>query len=522
MNNVSNKSLGTFIIAVLIVLISPASFGAVISKEATTSCSNVDYALGWNARENAKRGDPAWSALVKKPLHGKISGWFGQTSASCGDDVDLHLSGNNRAVKITMYRMGYYKGDLARPIFTQLIPKIAPTLIPTILSNQTHLTSTHWPTTTTIHIDENYPTGVYMARFDDGGYAGYAPLIIRNDKITSDFVMVAATLTWQAYNTMGGWSLYHGPNPKIASPGTVVSFNRPYDRDGKSDYTINDAGIVQTLESMGLDTSYTDDIYLNNHPSTLLGHRTVIYDGHPEYWTSAMRDGAIAARDSGVNLLFLGANSAYWRVQLDGSSREITCWKGSPNDPNIANPLLITNKWGQYPTEFNESELMGASMAGIGVNGDYTVTNGDVWPILGSGLVTGDVIHGIVGKEVETTDIGIAPALQTFLSSSVSIAGTAFNVNLSYYTAASYAGVIDVGTSGWVCSITSTCSWKNSADANTKIQVLAITKQILLGSQLGPLGEYFAESANIPKRTKLAPICIGKCRTDLPNQLATN
>lgn len=486
------------------------------------SCDHVNYGKGWVSAENAKVGAPNWDLPVKHEKKGKVSGWFDQTSVACGATVGLHLSGNNRPVKIQIFRMGYYGGAKARLIFTENIGSVSIAAAPVIAQDQTHLTKTDWPVTTRIQINSNFPTGIYMARFDDGGTAGYTPLIVRDDSSTSSLVMIAATLTWQAYNTWGGWSLYHGPNPQIYSPGREVSFDRPYDRAGMSDYTINDAGILQIAESKGLDISYTDDVYVNTHPESLLAHRAVIYDGHTEYWSAAMRDAAFKARDAGVNLLFLGANSAYWRVRVESNGRVIACWKGDPSDPYATNPSLITNKWGEAPTPLNESELMGALMAGIGVESNYEIKNGDAWPLVGTGLKTGEAIVGVVGKEVETTDIGRAPAVQTFLTSRVTILGVNYNINFTYYTSQSSSGVIDVGTNGWVCSITNTCSWKTATTPAGRVQVATITSNLLSAAASGPLAFLHPEVSDIPARTKLEEICIAACPNGAPQQIDSN
>jgi len=487
-----------------------------------SSCTQKIYQPGWVAAENAKPGVPHWDRLVKHAKNGGVSGWFDQTSAVCGQDVGLHLSGTGRSVLIRIYRMGYYEGARARLVFTEKVKRVPKASAPVVAQDDTYLTTTNWPTTTSILIDNNFPTGIYMARFDDGGKAGYAPLVIRNDVSTSALLMVASTLTWEAYNTYGGWSLYHGPKSAIQIPGRMVSFDRPYDRDGESNFTVNDAGIVQSAESLGLDISYTDDVYLDGNPDVLLNHHSVIYDGHSEYWSSSMRSAALNARDSGVNLLFLGANSAYWRIQLVANGRQIICWKGSPSDPFAKDALLITNKWGQAPTAFNESELLGALMAGIGVNAHYQVENADVWPLAGTGIKTGDVIAGVVGKEVETTDIGIAPAVQTFLTSKVEIGKFTYNVNLSYYTTPSNSGVIDVGTNGWVCAITSSCSWQNTATSETAKQVSAITQQILIAGALGPLALSHPEVSNISARDTEVPICVASCVNAAEEVVDTN
>ena len=93
----------------------------------------------------------------------------------------------------------------------------------------------------------------------------------------------------------------------------------------------------------------------------MLNHRAVIVSGHSEYWTKNMRDGFDAARDQGTNLLFAGANDAYWQVRYEDSScasdntvcgtvgdrRTMVIYKqeaANQTDP-ISNPSLKTIKW---------------------------------------------------------------------------------------------------------------------------------------------------------------------------------
>ena len=497
---------------------------ATATSASATGCSNAIYATGWVAKENAKKGDAHWQDLVLHGKTGTVSGWFDQTSVACGATVGLHLSGNNRPVTIKIYRMGYYGGTNARLVYTTTTAKVPRGSAPIVANDPTHLTSTNWPTTTTIHIDSNFPTGIYMARFDDGSKAGYAPLVVRNDTPAPGLLLVAGDITWEAYNTYGGWSLYHGPNTAIYDPGRMVSFNRPYDRDGKSNFVNYDAGIAQTAESMGVNVSYTDDVYVSTNPSSVMGHTSVIYNGHSEYWTTNMLTAATTARDSGINLIFFGANDAYWRTRLESNNRNIVVWKASPQDPYYNDPAMITNKWGEAPTPFNQSQLLGSLYAGILATPlPYTVVNANVWPIKGTGLKTGDTIAGLVGKELQSTDLGVRPAVQSLLTAkavNLEDPSVTWNINMTYYTTTSKSGVLNVGTMGWVCNITNTCSWTNTADAKTKGQVIAITKQILSAAASGPLGVLHPAVPNIPANTTLIPICtvsIASCTAPPPD-----
>ena len=487
------------------------------SSNSANACKALTYPANWVSLENAKVGDLNWEKPVKHPrFKTGVVGWFDATSSSCGQQVGLHLSGNSRPTLLQIFRMGYYQGTGARLVFSKNLGKVVGGSAAKVTKDVTHLITTSWPTTSTISIDKNFPTGIYMARFDDGGPAGYAPLIIRNDVAKSKILLEVSTLTWQAYNTWGGWSLYHGPNPAIYSPGREVSFDRPYDNNGQGEFDVNDQALVKIAESMGLDISYTENIYASNHPSSLLSTDSVIYDGHSEYWTTSMQQAAFAARSDNVNLLFFGANSAYWRSRLKNNDRTLVVWKGSPTDPFKENPELITNKWGAPPNVLNQSELVGQLFAGFGVRADYKVKDATRWPVAGTGLTTGALIKDVVGNEVDSTNFGAEPGLETILNSQVNIKGSDFNVAMTYYTTKGGAGVIDAGTNGWVCGMTLSCSWKTNTDRNSQLKIQGITENILRAAAVGPLGLKHPENIDIPPRTALAEICDYICGETLP------
>ena len=46
------------------------------------------------------------------------------------------------------------------------------------------------------------------------------------------------------------------------------------------------------------------------------GARAVVSLGHDEYYSQAMRNALLAARNAGANLAFLGANSIYRHIRF--------------------------------------------------------------------------------------------------------------------------------------------------------------------------------------------------------------
>ena len=479
-----------------------------------SSCSSVDRSSGWNARENAKPGVTGWDAVSTERYSGNVSGWFDNVSASCGESVGLHLSGNGRDITVRIYRMGYYNGALARLVSTQIVKNVRTGAAPTITS-RVNTVSTHWPTSITITITPEDPTGIYMARFDDGGKTGYAPLIIKDDLAYSPLLLVASTMTWQAYNSWGGWNLYGGPDKSSSERSRIVSFNRPYSQcGGEGNYKIYEAGLVQIAERNGLDITYITDNDLDAAKSRLNKVKAIIFGGHSEYWSVGMQDATLAARDFGINVLFFGGNQAYWRARLENNGRNLVVWKHDAGDPYLGNPIMVTNKWGdppsftkenQLPAVSNQSTLLGELFSGIGVKGVYQVADASRWPIAGSGLKSGDSILGVVGAEVDSIDEGQAPAVETILNSTVTISGTTRKIAFTYYNSDSQAGVIDAGSNGWVCSITDSCPWTKISPVSSST-VSKITKTVLIEAMKGPLGNLQPAQPNVLARDAIAPL----------------
>ena len=483
---------------------------AVTQVANAASCSSIDRSAGWNARENAKAGAPGWDTLTSTRYTGTVSGWFDKVSASCGDTVGLHLSGNGRDVTVKIYRMGYYHGARARLVSTQIVKAVKAGAPAVITPAPVKMVYTKWPVSKLITITADYPTGIYMAKFDDGSKVGYAPLIIKDNLANTPIILVASTMTWQAYNTWGGYSLYHGPNTAIYDPGRIVSYNRPYDRNGESNFIHYEAGLVLAGESAGLDIGYTTDNDLDVGNVSLARTKAIMFGGHSEYWSVGMQNAVIAARDFGINVLFFGGNQAYWRARLENKGRNLASWKIDPLDPYKTNPLLITDKWGAPPTPGNQSTLLGALFIGFGLVADYKVRDGNAWPLVGTGLSTGSTIASIVGNEVDTTDIGATPGVQTFLYNNVTFKSNSHNIGFTYYNADSQAGVIDASTNGWVCAIDNACTWTKMPVSTSNV-VKKITQNIMVASAKGPLGVQHPAVIDISARPDLIPICDLDC-----------
>src|SRR4029077_454103 len=70
------------------------------------------------------------------------------------------------------------------------------------------------------------------------------------------------------------------------------------------------------LEKEGVDVSYISNLDTHSDPHSLLRTRLWLSVGHDEYWTLEMHDNVKAARDAGISLAFLSANSCFGLIDL--------------------------------------------------------------------------------------------------------------------------------------------------------------------------------------------------------------
>jgi CPA1 family monovalent cation:H+ antiporter len=142
----------------------------------------------------------------------------------------------------------------------------------------------------------------------------------------SEILVQLPVNTWQAYNNWGGKSLY-AFNSTRRKAANHVSFDRPYTDDVKWEIWNHEYPLIRFLEREGYDVSYTTDVDTDRAGGDLLEHRLVVVAGHDEYWTKAIRDAFDAARDSGTNLAFIGANIGFWQVRYEDDGRTIVAYK---------------------------------------------------------------------------------------------------------------------------------------------------------------------------------------------------
>jgi hypothetical protein len=211
--------------------------------------------------------------------------------------------------------------------------------------------------------------------------------------------------------------------------------------------------LVTQIEAMGLDVSYTTDVDTHAHPELLLNHKVFISGAHDEYWSKEMRDGVEAARDAGVNLIFLGANASFRRIRLEpselGPNRREVNYRVASEDPlNNVDPVRVTTSWRDAPNPRPESAMIGNLYECNPVSADMVIGEASSWVFSGTGLKNGDKLAKLVGNEYDrVTPERPTPAnIEVLAHSPVVCRGVKSFSDATYYTASSGAGVFATGT----------------------------------------------------------------------------
>lgn len=365
------------------------------------------------ARENAMPGTAEWT-LSKPALNHEIEGYASTTSAAAGDVVTLHLSvGAPGRIRWELYRLGYYAGAGGRLLATggplPASPQPACPGDPT-----TGLVECDWSPAFSLAIDPDWVTGYYLFKvLRDDGYEAYVPLIVREARPRAPLLVQSNVTTWQAYNRWGGSSLYVNTLPDslgFSGPRAQrVSFDRPYETPSLSGVGPGDLFderlMFEWLERKGYDVAYATNLDIDGTPEILDRRALFLVSWHDEYWTRAERMAIEQARDDGVSLGFFSANTGYWRVRLEPSSRGVarrvvTCYKDASQDPLRGTPDL-TIRWRNNPSGRPENGLIG-QMYELFSRADgfpLMVTNASHWVYQGTGVVNGDTLSHIVGDE---------------------------------------------------------------------------------------------------------------------------
>jgi hypothetical protein len=319
-------------------------------------------------------------------------------------------------------------------------------------------------------------------------------LIIKGKIGASKLLLIHSTLTWTAYNSFGGRSAYQGPVNAARERSRVVSMDRPILGSGINHVDRDAIALVQFLESKNIQVDQIADTDLNRNPSILSHYNGVILSGHAEYMTRRIFTSLIAARNNGINLAFLGSNTAYWQVRLEsspaGSDRRIAIYRDAETDP-VTNPNLISIQFNNPRINMLPSLITGETTAGVHVVGDMKVVEKPNWltiPLdahLNGWSPNTEIDSSVVGNFAPTNPHIIFsgkfrltrltkqnPALTAILAS------RSYEGQTIWFTTPSGSAVFVAGVNYWACELSYTCM-EGNVNENTRSTLQSVTEQVL-------------------------------------------
>ena len=416
------------------------------------------------ATENMAAGSDTF-ALAQPARGAELSGYASATSVAPGESLRLFVNvDREQNVRWELYRVGYYQGHGARSIATGEAARVA--VQPACpLDASTGMVECRWTSAFEVAIDPAWPSGYYAFKLiNEGGADTHVPVIVREAARRAPIVIQASVTTWQAYNTWGGTSLYrnNGRDPSYtADRARRVSFDRPY--GDRAAGFMKETQLVRWLEQRGYDASYVTNIDVDQDRNLLEDRKLFVSVLHDEYWTVSERDALQQARDAGVSLAFLSANTGYWRIRLDASSsgvprRIVTCYKSARIDP-LANARETTAQFRQQPYPRPENELLGvmygdwSDFAGF----PFIVTNPRHWIYAGTGVADRDTLNAVIGVEWDSVvDNGLTPQGLEVVGDSpvVTQAGVPFpHAQASVYSPTPHSFVFAAGSIEWISGL---------------------------------------------------------------------
>jgi hypothetical protein len=411
--------------------------------------------------ENSLPGDPDWG-ISNLGGPNDMLGYAGQASVRPGQPITLYASTTAPSFVVRAFRIGYYGGDNARLVWTSSTTPGRQQPEPALIG-ATNTVSCSWEPSLTIPTDD-WPEGSYLLRMDsETGPQRYAPVTVRSADTTGKTVIKNSTATWQAYNTYGGYDLYNGPGgtADYNNRSLAVSLDRPFDSNGAYYFTWHEQKFISLAEKLGMPLAYTTSMDIAADPQLLSGASALFCLGHDEYWSPPERANVTAARDAGVNIAFMGANTMFRRTRLDstplGADRLVICYKTSyMQDPMYGvDNAAVTSDWREPPDPDPESSLTGTLYESNPANASFVVASPDSWVFAGTGVQKGTNIPGLVGIEYDRVnpDYPVQRPIEVLSHSPLTCRGVNSYSDAAYYTTTSGAGVFNSGTMRFVASM---------------------------------------------------------------------
>jgi hypothetical protein len=351
--------------------LSMLAFGALRAQSALAACTSNPIVC-----ENQLPGDAPSDWQISGAGDSTIQGFATSMSVNAGTTESFKIKTPSTKYHIDILRLGYYRGDGARKIVSNMLPTATlPQTQPACNTDATTglIDCGNWSVSASWAVPSTAVSGVYIAHLvrddsQDPGGDSQIMFVVRNDASHSGVLVATSDATWAAYNDYGGNSLYSCTvacppgNPLAYKAAYAVSYNRPNDGalntdGGASNFYYAEYQMVRWTEQNGYDVTYTSDSQLDS-PSggaLLANHKLFISSGHDEYWSEGEYQNLKAALTSGVNEAYFSGNEMFWKTRWansqDGTNtpyRTLISYKethfNAPTDPQ--DPGTWTGSWG--------------------------------------------------------------------------------------------------------------------------------------------------------------------------------
>lgn len=466
----------------------------------------------WISRENQNPGidlTPAdWRTLHLYQESGSVL-WIDRQSVTCGEKIGIHASLfpinfegaiDKTPRRFEVLRIGWYNGSGARMMWNSGPIKLKRRNVPT-LKNLTRTVETTWPASATFDVGADWTPGLYVVASVNqlGRIENLAPFILRSSDSSSKILLIHSTLTWSAYNSFGGHSTYTAIHGGEDGRSKVASLDRPYGGSGISHIERDALSFVQYLESTGLNIDQTTDIDLSHNPSLIKGYNELVMSGHPEYMTRREFDTLLASRNLGVNIAFMGANSAYWQVRTEssptGPDRHLVIYRNPRVDPQT-NWQQISIQFGDSRINTPPSLLTGEVTGGVHVTGTLFPAQIPTW----LKIPAGESLSGwSPNSEIDSIASGrVAPQNPHLIfSGKFSLVNASSRTNpphrslmgqTIWFTTPSGSATFVSGINYWPCEVSPTCA-ESTVPETTRSLLQSITSQVLTLWQTKAVGK---------------------------------
>jgi len=223
----------------------------------------------------------------------------------------------------------------------------------------------------------------------------------------------------------GGSSLYE--SMLGGNKADVVSFDRPTQSHFNHWEYYYVVWVEQFARKHNLKIDYATNHDFYKDPSFADGYTLLVSLGHDEYWSQEEFNAHYnRIFKQGKNVMFLGANTAYWRIRYgdlhnSGEGRQLVCYRyGLKDEDDIENalfdPIGYTDKGMSNSTGLFRGKIgyPGTMLMGVGFQGwfadknlrfSYKVASIIPWIFEGTDLKQGDEVAEVIGYEWDNTSL---------------------------------------------------------------------------------------------------------------------